>query len=135
MGNIRVIIPIIVANQIVSNLIRIPLVVDISRGIFDKDNNPTIENSVAPKPPGKKDSAPKVIDDKWANKESFQDILYWPIVFIIKFKEYPSINHGQIPIKIQITFNLKFTKLLNKLRNSRVDFFEMGKYLNKIRDI
>ena len=115
----------------VSNLIKIPLVVDISKGIFDKDNNPTNENSVAPNPPGKKDNAPNVVADKCTNKESFQDILYWPIVLIIKFKEYPSINQGQIPIKTQIILNLKFKSLLKELMNFIVDIFEKGKNLNK----
>ena len=64
LGNIKVIIPIIVASQIVSNLIKIPLVVDISKGIFDRDNNPTIENSVAAKPRGRKDKAPNKVANK-----------------------------------------------------------------------
>ena len=131
LGNIKVIIPIIVASQIVSNLIKIPLIVDTAKGILDNDNNPTIENSVAAKPPGKKDNTPNKVANKWVNKDSYQDISNWPILFIIKFKEYPSTNHGQIPIKRERVFNLKFRSILKELRNWIADFFWRGKNLYK----
>ena len=131
-GIIKVIMPIIVANQSVTNLIKIALAVEISKGIFDNFSNPNVENSVAPNPPGKKDNAPIVVADKCVNKESLQDIFNWLIVLIIEYREYPSINQGQMPIKRQGIINFKFINILNELRKLIFTFSEKGRKLNKV---
>ena len=76
--------PINVDSQMVKSRINIVLVDEILKGMSFKVRSPIVPASVAPRPPGRNDKAPKMVATRWENDATYQVISVSPIILIIR---------------------------------------------------